>query len=71
MDYPSGKDDRARVRQDIVDKAVEEARTTAVRMHMSLNCVHARVREAAYGTTEVKPHCKNTGVSCLCECHDA
>ncbi len=66
-DYPLDRAGRRKLRAERRQEALARAERAAAVAGMSINCE----RRTSYGTHPTEgPGCANTGIGCLCACHD-
>jgi hypothetical protein len=64
MSYPLDTVERAKIRDDLLQRALARARYEATRLGRSPNCA-----DGWHADPEMNG-CKNKGDGCVCECHD-
>jgi hypothetical protein len=65
--YPTSQADRAKLRIHIHAEAIAEADARAERIGRSIKCAGDGV---AVQHANTPGGCRNSGTTCLCECHD-
>lgn len=64
--YPQGPEPRQRVRDRVLAEALARAESMHLQYALSGRCLDA----IRFGRTIDEHDCRNTGATCLCNCHD-